>query len=230
MTLALLLAGCNAAGRAPLEPIMPDIRVQTQNQRSLADSDPINGDSFVMNSVAAGGAGGVLVGTLAGLGCGPLFFFCAPLAGATIGAVGFIAGGIFGAATSLNREEQQAFMAILDATFSDTSPDTALTGSFVTLAGERWTLVDASPDRLIMLRFDEFNVVQLSPDRFSLKLVASFTVENPLQQQSNPRRYRFEQQTPARELDYFLEQTGTNFRNEFTRGVDALVNQMVNSL
>lgn len=226
----LILAQLSCAAQSPLEPIPDDARVQVRIEGSGEPGEAVNDDQFVLGAAATGAAAGAVVGTLAGLSCGPFFYFCAPLAASAGMAIGFVAGGIFGAASAINRDEQEAFRAILEASFSSSRPQAFLEGSFRNQAARRWLLVDHMPERIIDLRLDDFRVIQHSPDRFSLGLSGSFTVFAPAAPEQKLRRYRFEQVTPARELDYFLDETGNNFRAEFARGIDSLANQMLSAL
>ena len=226
----LLLSACAMTGRAPLEPIAAGTQVQIRLETAGYQKDPLNDDPFVLGAAATGAAGGALLGTLASISCGPFIYFCAPLAGAVGGAAGFVAGGLFGAATAINREEQQAFNSILEATFAARSLGSYLQEAFAEQAAERWKLVSENADILISLRVDEFVVVQHSPDRFSLRIAGSFTVVSESQPDDDQDRYSFNHTTPARELDFFLDTTRSNFRAEFARAIDNLANQMINSL
>ncbi|MEZ5489006.1 MAG: hypothetical protein R3F50_01650 [Gammaproteobacteria bacterium] len=224
----LLLSACAMTGRAPLEPIAAGTRVQISLETAGYQKDPLNDDPFVLGAAATGAAGGALVGTLASISCGPFFYFCAPLAGGLGGAAGFVAGGILGAATAINREEQEAFNSIREAIFAERSLGTCLQDAFAEQAGGRWEVVSEHADRRISLRVDEFAVVQHSPDRFSLQIAGSFTAVSESQPDDDPDRYSH--LTPARELDFFLDTTASNFREELFRAVDSLANQMINSL
>lgn len=213
-----------------LQPVSSGSRVQIISLEPGKVRQDVDG----AESVAKGAGTGALTGAGGGIyiaeACGPLILFCAP-AFAVVGAgVGLVGGTIYGAIIALPEEKETEFNRMMATRFSQTSPQRSLEQAFEKHGERIWEIVEASPDAIVKLKLDSFQMKQYSSSELAIHLQASFAASYPSHSEKETRYFQFNYMGLRHPVDYYLEDEGRYFREEFDRGIASLATQMATSL
>lgn len=160
-------------------------------------------------AAGSGSKGGVVVGALWGLSCGPWFLVCMPM-GALFGSgMGALGGTAVGALQGPEAETKERLMNSLRAYAQARNAEADLADSIAAMAGGRSTLMrDASPVSVVA-RIDQVALHARRGDRIVLGLKATVTVRRSIAAASGePDSKMFQYLGPEADVRLWLENRG----------------------
>lgn len=180
------------APAASAEPTAPDIHNQ-----ALIDS-----------GVTGAMIGGIGYGAV-GLGCGPLFWICVPLAASVGSLVGGAAGVAVGTAQGLDDPVAERITSKLSNHLAQHNPQVALLANVVTRAQTRWTLVPPPAARQVQVAFARIGLQTKDKGPVVLVMQAVVTITYPDKAgRAKTRRQVFNYQSPPGYMASWLSEDG----------------------
>jgi hypothetical protein len=218
---AILTTGCASNGNyMPYQPI-PAGSVMVMNQANepfdVADADTKG--KLAAQDAAGGallGAGyGAVYGAAAGFACGPLFIVCSPaiaIVGAGTGiVVGGVGGTVSGATRGIEKDEAEAFEAMVRSSLENNDPSDRLGAHFAAQSGELWTFSESGPGIGLELRFESLELDQNTDQTIALTVSTSITLQYGSTQKERTRSFLFRHRSRMIHIDEWMADDGAAF-------------------
>lgn len=126
-----------------------------------------------------GGAIGVVAGAGVGLTCGPLWYFCVPLAAASLGVLGAVGGATAGSdefSRGVNANAAETFNTLSERHFANEQVQSLITERFNVVMNDNWVIGMPDSGNTIRLDIRQLQIAQEEGELIRLEAVARLTL------------------------------------------------------